>query len=116
MTELTIKLYSFHELSKNSQQKAIADHRLFLINTLQPDYFDGVTDWNDPRKMEMYYSEMDYLNENEDPIVESITINDYLFFANGEICRSCLYTAGPCAGTLEIWIHGEPYYIEGVTA
>ena len=113
MLELKIKLYSFHELKPFAQEKAIFEHRRFLLDTLQPDFIDGVTDWNDPEKMEMYHSEYEYLEENADPIVESIEANEYLFFANGELCWSCRYVAGPKKGTTEIKIHGEIYTITG---
>ena len=91
MVEIKIHLYQFAELSDTAKVKAIMDHRVFMINTLEPDYIDGVTDWNDPEKMQMYYDELDYLNENDEPIVESIEANEYLFFNNGALAHTQTY-------------------------
>lgn len=111
MLDLNIRLYSFQELKPAAQEKAIFEHRQFLVDTLRPDFIDGVTDWNNPEKMEMYHAEYEYLEENAAPIIENIEANEYLFFANGEMCWSCHYTAGPKKGQTEINIHGEIFTI-----
>lgn len=113
MLELTIKLYSFHELNQEAQTRAIEDHRRFMLETLEPDFIDGVTDWNDPEKMKMYRAECEYLEENDSAIIENIEINEYTFFADGEICWSCTYTGGPKKGLTEIKIHGELFTLGG---
>ena len=113
MLELTIKLYSFHELNQEAQTRAIEDHRRFMLETLQPDFIDGVTDWNDPEKMKMYHAECEYLEENDSAIIENIEINEYTFFANDDICWSCHYVAGPKKGLTEIKIHGELFTLGG---
>lgn len=113
MLELKIKLYSFHELGQEAQTRAIEDHRRFMLETLEPDFIDGVTDWNDPEKMTMYNEEYKYLLMNDEPIIENIEINEYTFFADGELCWSCTYTGGPKKGLTEIQIHGELFTLGG---
>ena len=116
MLKVEISLYSFHELKPEAQRKAIEAHRRFLLDTLQPDFIDGVTDWNDPEKMEVYRAEYEYLEEHDEPIVENIEANDYNFFADGELCWTCTYTGGPKKGLTEIKIHGELVTVQEVTA
>lgn len=113
MLKLEIKLYSFHELGREAQRKAIEEHRAFLLETLRPDFIDGVTDWDDPEKMNMYRQEYKYIEEHDEYIIENIEINEYTFFADGEICWSCHYTAGPKKGLTEIKIHGELFTLGG---
>ena len=111
MVELKIRLYSFEELKPAAQEKAIFEHRRFLLDELRPDFIDGITDWDDPEKMKMYHEEYEYLEENANPIIENIKNNEYLFFASGEMCWSCQYTAGPKKGRTEINVHGEIFTI-----
>lgn len=113
MKNVSINLYSFQELTEKAKQFAIMEHRTFLLSVLQPDYIDGVPDWDDPEKMEMYRDEYSDIDENDEPVIESIEINDYLFYYDGKMCNACTYTAGPNKGLTEIKIHGETYYING---
>ena len=109
MKQLSINIYSFHELSEKGKTRAIEDHRAFMLSTLQPDYIDGVTDWNDPEKMAMYRAECSAIEDSDTEVVESIEVNEYMFYANGELCPCCTYVAGPKQGTTEATIHGEVY-------
>ena len=109
MTTINLKLYSFNELPKAAQERAIQEHRDFLLSVLQPDYIDGITDWNDAEKMEMYRDEYDYMENNDEPIIENIEINDYLYFYDGTLCQAVTYTAGPLTGQTWVTIHGERY-------
>lgn len=113
MLKVEISLYSFHELSEEAQARAIEEHRRFMLDTLQPDYIDGVTDWSDPEKMEIYNHEYEQLELYDEYIVDSIEDNGYLFFADGKLCWSCYYTGGPKKGLTEIKIHGELVTIQG---
>lgn len=112
MTTIKINLYSFSELTESAQERAVREQREFLLSTLQPDSIDGITDWSDPEKMEMYRAEFDYIENNDAPVLESIECNDYLFFHNGEICNSVHYTAGSLAGETWAIIGGERYQAE----
>ena len=115
MISLCINLYSFHELKEIAKEKAIREHRQFMLNTLQPDYIDGVVDWHNPEKMRMYEDEYQYIEENNEPVIESIEVNEYTFYFDGEICWSCHYTAGEKQGITEYRIHGEYYAVGGDT-
>lgn len=88
MVEIKIHLYRFSELCDIAKQKAIMDHRVFMINTLEPDYIDGVTDWNDPEKMEMYWADCADIIDNDETVVESIEVNEYWFFYNGVLANT----------------------------
>lgn len=107
MLSVNIKLYSFNELTEKAKNKAIEDHRTFLLDTIVPDYIDGVIDWKDPEKMKMYHEEYDYILFNDEPVIESIEINDYYFFFDGTIAPVLHCTAGPAAGITTVNIHGE---------
>lgn len=107
MINVNIRLYTIHELNEKAKAKAIMDHRRFLLNILAPDYGDGVIDWEDPEKMEMYHEEYDYILNNDDYVIEEIAINDYYYYFNGEICPVLHCTAGPLAGITTVNIHGE---------
>jgi hypothetical protein len=109
MLNIEIKLYEFNELNELSQNKAINTHREFLLSVLQPDYIDGICDWDDVEKMTMYHEEYGYLEEHDEPIIENIEINEYLYFYDGTLAHSVYYTAGDKKGNLEIIIHGETY-------
>ena len=113
MLKVEISLYRLRELSPAAYRRAVDDHRYFLLDALQPDYIDGVTDWNDPGKMEMYRAEYDYIMFNDNPVIDSINCNGYFFHPDGEICWTCTYTAGPKKGLTEIKIHGEAYTVKG---
>lgn len=113
MIEIKIKLYRLEELPETSRRRAIEDHRSFMLNTLTPDFIDGVTDWNDPEKMEMYHNEYQYIEDHDEPVIENIDINDYFFFYDGDLANVVHYTGGPLAGQTWATIRGERYLIEG---
>lgn len=110
--KVNITLYHLFDLPAAARNRAVEDHRHFLLATLQPDFIDGVTDWADPEKMAMYRAEFDYIENNDDPVVESIEANDYWYFYDGTICPACTYVAGPKKGITEITVHGETFTIK----
>ena len=115
MLELKIHLYQLQELNENAKRRAIEDQRAFMLEVLRPDYIDGVTDWTDPEKMEMYRDEYEYILDNDDPVIESIEINEYIYFADGEMCHSVTYCGThPRAGQTDITVHGEKITLSGV--
>ena len=104
MIKLEINLYDFDELSDNAKRKAINEHRQFLIETEQPsDYYT----------FGEYEEQMAYIATNDEYIIENIKCNDYLFYADGNLCWSCQYVAGPKKGITEINIHGELFTLGG---
>ena len=118
MIELSIKLYQLHELTEKARQKAISEHRGFILSTMAPeDFISGDPEHDTPEKLqEAQELEQDYYLFNDEPIIESLEINEYLFYADGALCHCCHYTGGPKKGTVEIIIHGETYTLQEVTA
>lgn len=110
MFNVNITLYSFDELNEKAKEKAIEDHRNFLLSTMHPtDFISGDPQWDTPEELQKTYdAEYEYYSFEDEPIVDSIEANDYLFFANGNICPSTTYWGNhPKAGTTELQIHGE---------
>lgn len=89
MRQVLINLYSFSELSKEAKNKAIEDHSIFLNEV-------------DPQGR----------NYSKRETVESIEINEYLFFPNGELAHITEYTGKhPKAGKIEFHLEGITYDI-----
>ena len=109
MIETIIHLYQFDELQERAQQKAIQDHREFLLSTMQPsDFISGCPEYDTPEELQKQYeSEYEYYLFNDEPITESIEINEYYYFFDGTLANVTHYTGGPRAGKLLINIHGE---------
>ena len=87
MKQVMINLYDFDELSSIAQEKAIEEHQLFLADIMH----------------ELYPIEQ---------VIESIRINEYLFYADGELAQITHYTGGhEKSGVTEFHLHGETYTI-----
>ena len=113
MKKATIYLYEFQELNENAQQIAICEHREFMISTERPDYIDGVVNWDDPEKMEMYNAQIEYYEDNDEPIIEAIEANNYLFFQDGKLAHTTCYTYNhEKAGKTELHFKGSTYTVE----
>lgn len=89
MKKATINLYEFHELNETAKRTAIEDHRNFMLSTMEADDFiSGDPEYDTPEKLEeTYNSEYEYINENDEPVIESIEANEYLFFYDGTFAR-----------------------------
>ena len=109
MERVTITLYQFDELSEKAKQKAIFEHREFLLTTMQPeDFISGDPQYDTPVLLQKSYNaQFAYYCENDEPIVESIEINDYWFFHDGTLADVTTYTAGPNKGKSIFTFHGE---------
>lgn len=100
MKTIPINLYEFSELQQDAKDKAIYEHRNFLEN-------EPVSVENETGEMEYEYFE--YSNEE---VIESIEINEYLFFKNGELAYVVNYVGShPDSGKIEFNLHGETYLI-----
>lgn len=89
MTQVTINLYSFSELSKEAQQKAMESHAEFLITT-----DENANDYT------------------ENDVIENIEANEYVFFQDGRLAHCTTYTGKhPKSGTTEFHFHGTTYDI-----
>ena len=86
MKTANINLYSFCELSDEAKERAIEEHRRFLLDDMRPeDFISGDPEFDTPEALEeAYNSEYWYYYENDEPIIESIECNEYLFYSNGE--------------------------------
>lgn len=90
---VTIDLYSFSELNKIAQQKAISEHESFL-NSM-------------PIKYENEEGEMisEYIEHTEAEVIESIEANQYLFFSNGELAHLRVTTQEQAKQSLFFWVN-----------
>jgi hypothetical protein len=114
-TGITIKLYSFSELSEKAKRKAIEDHREFLLSTMKPeDFISGIAEYDTPEELQKNYeAEYNYYLFDDRPIVEDIEVNDYLFFENGEIAHTITYRGNhPLAGETHFIFNGVDYLIK----
>ena len=114
-TGITIKLYSFSELNKKAKRKAIEAHREFELSIMQPDDFiSGVAEYDTPEELQKTYeAQYDYYFMNDEPIIENIEANDYLFFENGELAPTVHYCGGhPLRGETHFIFNGVDYIIK----
>jgi hypothetical protein len=101
MKTVTINIYQFSELSETAQMLAIEEHGEFL-NSQGIEYEDEdgemVTDY-------------DYEHTKED-IIESIEMNNYYFYSNGELA-SCVTYCGkhPKAGITELTFKNQTFVL-----
>ncbi len=111
---IAINLYSFDELTEKAQRKAIDEHRQFLLSTMQPsDFISGDAEYDTPEKIqEAYDGEYKYYENDEEPIEESIEINEYMFFESGELANTVHYCGNhPLAGQEHFIFNGTHYTI-----
>lgn len=101
MKQVLINLYSFSELDKKAQQRAIYEHAEFMASIpMQIENEDG--------EMIEEYDE----NLEESDVIENIEANEYIFFEDGELAHCVTYTGGhPKTGTTELNFHGRIYDI-----
>ena len=114
-TGITIKLYSFSELSEKAKRKAIEAHREFMLSLMSPDDFiTGIAEYDTPEELQKTYeAQYDYYAMNDEPIIENIEANDYLFFANGELAHTVHYCGGhPLSGETHFIFNGVDYIIK----
>lgn len=87
MKTININIYNFDELNDKAKNRAVDDHRNFLLSIMCPnDFISGDPEYDTPEELEKtYQSEYEYYLMNDEPIIESIEINEYMFYSNGEI-------------------------------
>jgi len=100
MKKVTINLYEFKELGKESKERAIQEHKEFL--DLMP-----VEVENEEGEMED-----EYYNHSKDEIIDSIEANEYVYFESGEMAQCVTYTGKhEKSGQTEFTFHGRIYSI-----
>ena len=112
MKSVTINLYSFDELDEKAKRKAIEDHREFELSIMQEgDFISGDPKFDTDEELKKAYDlQWNYYMMNDEPIIESIEANDYLFFNNGELAHTLEYTGKhEKAGTTEFILYGETF-------
>ena len=103
MKKIAINLYELRELSKEAQNRAIAAHKEFMIDT----YSDGDFDESFNMTRSKYAKSL-----IKGDVIENIEANNYLYFANGELASVVEYCGGhPKAGKTEFALNGETYTI-----
>lgn len=90
MKKVTINLYSFDELTEKAKEKAIDDHRSFLLSVMcSDDFISGCPEYDTNEELQKAYeAEYEYYSMNDEPIIESIQCNEYDFFSNGELATN----------------------------
>ncbi len=114
-TGITIKLYPFSELSEKAKRKAIEDYREFELSIMRPENFiTGIAEYDTPEELQkVYEAQYDYYAMNDEPIIEIIEANDYLFFENGELAHTIRYCgAHPLSGETHFIFSGVGYLIK----
>lgn len=86
---ISINLYKLSELSGKAQAHAIEEHRYFMLSDMTPeDFISGDPEYDTAEELQKTYeAEYDYILFNDDPVIESIECNEYLFFENGDIAN-----------------------------
>ena len=110
---IQMNLYEFEELDERAQNKAIWDHRYFLLQTITVDDFIGCGDpeYGDTPES-MFDEEYDMILTDDEYVAESIIMNDYLFFSSGEIANTVSYCGShPLAGKRFLTVQGTEYEI-----
>ena len=93
MKSFTIKeeicIYQFKELCLSAREKAIEEHRQFLLEVMdKEDFISGEEEHDTEEELQkVYESEFEYYEENDEPIIESIEINEYYFYEDGKIAN-----------------------------
>lgn len=87
MQKAIINLYQIQELDERAKRKAIEEHRTFLLSILcRDDFISGDPEHDTEEELEKTLAaEYNYIMFNDEPIMESIEANEYLFDKNGEI-------------------------------
>lgn len=114
-TGITIKLYSLSELSGKAKGKAIEAHREFMLNIIGPDDFiSGIAEYDTPEELQRTYeAQYDYYLMNDEPIIENIEANEYLFFEDGELAHTVHYCGGhPLSGETHFMFNGVDYLLD----
>jgi hypothetical protein len=105
IAKVEIPLYTIDELEESAREKAIREHREFLLCVSDASDFED----NNSAYLEWFND----VESNDEPVLESIRINEYLFFENGEFAEVVDYTKDhpTKAGITELKLFGQVYKI-----
>ena len=82
MQKVSINLYELSELNQEAKRRAIKEHKQFLIDMYQDNDYDESFNMTQSK----YAKQLLKVD-----IIESIEINEYLFFSDGSMAQTCLY-------------------------
>ena len=100
-----IVLYNYEELKEESKEKAFNEYANF--------YYENPSEYENENG-EMVYDDYETYTPEEfkEFIEESILINEYMFFENGEMANITHFTGKhEKTGTTEFYFHGKTYII-----
>lgn len=109
MRLVSINIYKVDELPEPSQKKAIEDHRIFLLSTMQAsDFISGDPEYDTPDQLKAQFTEeYKYYLLHDTPIRDDLNANNYWFFLDGTLANCTTCTAGPDRGRTIFSLHGE---------
>lgn len=99
---IDINLYSFEELSQESKDKAVYEHRGFLLEITRPKDFETDEDFN------QYMEDVEY---DDCIVIDSIVLNDYLYFEDGELADYCTFWNGNHKVKTEFYFMNKVYIL-----
>lgn len=103
VVNIPIKLFSLAELSSEAREITLDEHREFLVSVYSDDMYDESLEMT----QEIYENEL-----TEIDVVESIDINDYLYYQSGEMAHTIRFTGKhPRSGERILKHQGEEYTI-----
>ncbi len=103
VVNIPIKLFRLAELDEDARERALEEHRDFLVTVYSDDMYDSSFEMT----QEKYENEL-----TEDEVIDSIDINDYLYYASGEMAHTIQFTGGHARSGERILKHqGEEYSI-----
>ena len=100
---VVINLYRLDGLEEEAKRKAIEEHMGFLIDVYSDDDYD--------ESFNMTRAKYAKSLTRRD-VIESIEINDYMYFFNGEMANTIQYCGKhPRSGEHELTLNGESYLL-----
>ena len=98
---IAVTIYTIDELEDEARELAIQEHRDFLVDVFNEDMYDECFEMT----QEKYEEEL-----TEEDVVENIKINDYRYYANGEMARTLRYTGKHPRSGEHVLIHNNVEY------
>lgn len=107
---IELKLYKYDELNEKAKAKAFEEHLDFL-SSFPYEYEDEDEKGNIIKKEECILDWND--EELKEYVEDSILVNSYWFFENGEKAHTTHFTGKhEKAGTTELYLNGKTYILE----
>lgn len=95
---VNIELFELRELKSKAREYAIREHRAFLLDTLQVD--------------DNYQEDYNLIEQDDEYVIDSIEINEYLFYDNGDLADVTTYVGKhEKTGTSELTLFGKVYQL-----